>query len=92
MLRQRYGITQPRRHREHGHAGWTETARNEAVAGRSGPSNCVPGALADSPPANAGPFGNVYVPAAEIIGESHTRGLSVLWMVLCDPSRHSQAR
>ncbi len=97
MLHQRYGMIRSRRHRERrhhedGHTGWTETARNDTVAGWSGPRNCVPGALADSPPGTATPFGNVYVPAAEIIGESHTRGLSVLWTVLRDPARHSQAR
>jgi len=92
MLRKRDSLRQSRRKHEHRHIGWADTNRVEAVAGRSDPRNCVPGALADSPPAYAEPFGDVFVPAAEIIGESHTRGLSVLWTVLCDPNRNSQAR
>jgi hypothetical protein len=92
MSRKPDSMRQSRRNHEHRHIGWVDTNRIEAVAGRSDPRNCVSGALADSPPGNTGPFGSIFVPAAEIIGESHTRGLSVLWTVLCDPSRYQQAR
>jgi hypothetical protein len=87
MTRERHHFI--RSHREHAqrHTGGSETHCAASTSPRHDPSQRVTGALSESQPSNDLPFIDVSAPSAEIVGESHRIGLSVLWTVLSDRSR-----
>jgi hypothetical protein len=69
------------------HTGRSETNGALPLLQRHDPCQRVSGALSESRPGNDLPFGHVSALSADIVGESHGIGLSVLWTVLSDRSR-----
>jgi hypothetical protein len=92
MKRQNHDPTRSRRDHARRHPGRVETLRAVYEPASRGPCGRVSGALAASTPGGEQPFAKDSVVAAEIIGESHTGGLSVLWSVLCEHWRSSPPR
>jgi hypothetical protein len=72
--------------------GRSETSRAIFDSNRDEPRKRVSGALTARASGDDLPFGNDPMAAAEVIGESHGAGLSVVWTVLCDHSRLPQPR
>jgi hypothetical protein len=92
MTRDRPGLIRSCLDHASRHPGRSETSRTAYDSSRDEPRKRVAGALTASAPGNNLPFRNDPVAAAEIIGESHGAGLSVVWTTLCDYSRLPQPR
>jgi hypothetical protein len=87
MTRERHDLIRSHREQAQRHTGRPETNSAAPASQRHGPCQRVSGALSESRPGNDLPFGHVSALSAEIVGESHGIGLSVLWTVLSDRSR-----
>jgi hypothetical protein len=87
MTRDLHRPTRSSREPTQRHTGRSET--NGALPTLQGhdPGQRVSGALSESRAGDDLPFRHVSALSAEIIGESHGVGLSVLWTVLSDRSR-----
>ena len=91
MTRDRHHLIRPHRQQAQRHVGRPETNTAASTSQREDPSQRVSGALSEGQPGNDLPFVDVSALSAEIVGESHGIGLSVLWTVLSDPSRRLPA-
>jgi hypothetical protein len=87
MTRKRHDLIRSRHEHAQRHTGRSETNSAAPASQRYDPSQRVTGALSEGRPGNDLPFGHVSALSAEIVGESHGIGLSVLWTVLSDRSR-----
>jgi hypothetical protein len=92
MTRERYSPTRSCREPVQRHTGRSQTNGTLPVLQRHDANRRVSGALSESRPGNDLPFGHVSASSAEIVGESHSIGLSVLWTVLSDHSRIPRTR
>jgi hypothetical protein len=92
MTRDRPGLI--RSHLDHArrHPGRSETSRTVCDSNQDQSCKRVSGALTANAPGDDLPFGKEHVATAEIIGESHAAGLSVVWTVLRDHRRQPQPR
>jgi hypothetical protein len=87
MTRERHYLTRSHREQAQRHTGRSETHCAAPASPRHGPGQRVTGALSEGQPGNDLAFIDVSALSAEIVGESHGIGLSVLWTVLSDRSR-----
>jgi len=87
MTRERHHLIRSHREQAQRHIGRSETNSAASTPQRHDPRQRVTGALSQAQPGNDLPFVDVSTLSAEIVGESHGIGLSVLWTVLSDPSR-----
>jgi hypothetical protein len=87
MTRKRHDLIHSRHEQAQRHTGRSETNKAAPASQRYDPSQRVTGALSEGRPSNDLLFGHVSALSAEIIGESHGIGLSVLWTVLSDRGR-----
>ena len=92
MTRHRPGLIRSRLDHARRHADRSDTNRGVSQSGREGPCKRISGALTGSAPGGDLSSGEALVAAAEIVGESHATGLSVVWTVLCDHRRGPQTR
>ena len=87
MTRKRHDLKRSRHEQAQRHTGRSATNSVAPSSQQHDPSQRVTGALSEGRPGNDLPFGHVSALSAEIVGESHGIGLSVLWTVLSDRSR-----
>jgi hypothetical protein len=87
MIRERHDLIHSRHEPTQRRGGRSDTSGAASASQRPDPSQRVTGALSEGRPGNDLPFGHVSALSAEIVGESHGIGLSVLWTVLSDRSR-----
>jgi hypothetical protein len=92
MTYQRHGLVRSRLDHARLHTDRSETDRSVQASQRHGPRKRVSGALSESRSSNDLPFDDVSALSAEIVGESHGIGLSVLWTVLCNHRRFPLTR
>ena len=92
MKRDKHGLIVSHLDRARRHAGRSESGRTVHAPIRRGPPKRVPGALSGTTPGDDPRFGNDPIVAAEVIGESHGSGLSVVWTVLCGHHQPAQLR
>jgi len=92
MKRDKHGLIVSHLDRARRHPGRSEASHTVHASIRRGPSKRVPGALAGTAHGNDLRFGNDPMVAAEVIGESHGAGLSVVWTVLCGHRQPAQPR
>jgi hypothetical protein len=87
MTRARHDLIRSSHKRTQRHIDRSEAHSAAPASPRHDPSQRVTGALSEGRPGNDLPFIDVSALSAEIVGESHGIGLSVLWTVLSDRSR-----
>jgi hypothetical protein len=97
MNRDRHDLVSSHLDHAYRYPGRPEASRTVHASNRRGSCKRVPGALSGSAlsggaPGNDLPFGNDPIIAAEVIGESHGTGLSVVWTALCGHPRSAQIR
>jgi len=87
MTRKQHDLIRSRHEQTQRRTGRSDTSGFAPASQRHDANQRVTGALSEGWSGSDLPFGHVSASSAEIVGESHGIGLSVLWTVLSDRSR-----